>query len=256
MTEQTAVSFFRPQWPAPARVRAAISLRTGGISRAPYASNNLGAHVGDELTAVAKNRLQLLQALNLEQEPQWLQQVHGVKVSRARADGRVRTADACYTRETGLACAILTADCLPVLLCDRSGEQVAAVHAGWRSLAKGILPRVLSHFSVPPSQLMAYLGPAISARHFEVGVEVPEAFFQRALHAGHAEAIAAALRPGTRPMHFYADLYALAHAALEALGVTAIYGGDYCTYGDSERFFSYRRDGVTGRMASLIWLQD
>lgn len=252
----TAPAFFRPQWPAPAGVGAAISLRTGGASAGPYAGNNLGLHVGDDPAAVAGNRDQLQRVLGLVREPQWLQQVHGVKVARARADGLVRTADACFTRETGLACAVLTADCLPILLCDREGRQVAAVHAGWRSLARGIVPRALASFAAPPGQLMAYLGPAISVRHFEVGVEVPEAFFQRARDATHAEAIAAALRPGDRPLHFYADLYALARAALQAQGVTAIYGGDCCTYGEPERFFSYRRDGVTGRMASLIWLQD
>lgn len=255
MTDMTT-SFFYPQWPAPARVRAAISLRSGGVSRSPYHTHNLATHVGDDLEAVNYNRHQLLQALKLQSPPQWLHQVHGVKVSQARSDGLLRTADGCFTDESGLACAVLTADCLPVLLCDREGRQVAAVHAGWRSLAKGIVGRALARFTVPPEEVMAYLGPAIGVDHFEVGVEVAETFFRHALNASHAEAIAAALRPGNRPLHFYADLYALARAALQAQGVTAIYGGQACTYGEPERFYSYRRDGVTGRIASLIWLED
>lgn len=252
MTE-TAPAFYLPEWPAPPNVRAAISLRTGGVSRGVYASNNLALHVEDDPAAVTANRNALQRRLGLAQPPQWLTQIHGVKVVKAAADDRVRTADACITAEPGLACAVLTADCLPILLCDRQGRQVAAVHAGWRSLAQGIVPRVVARFQAPAEELLAYLGPAISARHFEVGVEVPEAFFKYAADEQHAEAIAAALAPGSRPLHFYADLYRLARAALNASGVRAVYGGDTCTYSESEHFYSYRRDGATGRMASLIW---
>lgn len=244
-----------PDWPAPATVRAAVTTRLAGASEGGYASFNLASHVGDNAEAVAANRLQLRDELALSTEPQWLEQVHGVKVVDAVADNRVRTADGTITTQQGLPCAVLTADCLPILLCDREGTQVAAVHAGWRSLAAGIVPRALARFNAPPEQIMAWLGPAISADHFEVGVDVLEAFFDTAGSVDHSDAIAAAMRPGDRPMHFYADLLQLARAALSECGVTASYGGGMCTYADAARFYSYRRDGQTsGRMASLIWL--
>ncbi|HSX84764.1 MAG TPA: laccase domain-containing protein, partial [Cellvibrio sp.] len=148
------------------------------------------------------------------------------------------------------------ADCLPILVCDQKGTQVAAIHAGWRSLAKGIIARTLQKFSAPGSQLLAYLGPAISQPHFEVGIEVLEAFFKMARNPQHSDDIAEAFMPGQRPLHFHADIYALARAELKALGVKAIYGGEFCTYTDSDRFYSYRREKTTGRMASLIWLTD
>ena len=243
-------------WPLPPTVRACITTRQGGISQPPFDHNNLALHVGDDPTRVAANRQQLCESLELGKTPQWLEQVHGVKVAMAKADGQVKTADACYTTEPGLACVIMTADCLPLLVCDREGTQVAAIHAGWRSLAKGIIARTLQKFSGPGSHLLAYLGPAISQPHFEVGIEVLEAFFKMARHSQQSDEIAQAFKPGQRPLHFYADIYALARAELKALGVKAIYGGDFCTYADSDRFYSYRRDKTTGRMASLIWLTD
>lgn len=244
-----------PDWPAPANVRSCITTRTGGVSQAPYESNNLALHVGDNPEDVRRNRQFLSESLQLARQPQWLEQIHGVKVVTARDDERVRTADGSYTLEPGQACVVMTADCLPVLLCDERGTQVAAVHAGWRGLAKGILERALDRFSCPASQLLAYLGPAIAQPHFEVGIDVLEVFFRAARSPLHSDEIAAAFKPSQRPMHFYADIYALARAELSALGVEAIYGGDYCTYADAERFYSYRRDKITGRMASLIWLQ-
>jgi YfiH family protein len=147
----------------------------------------------------------------------------------------------------------MTADCLPVLICDKQGTQVAAVHCGWRSLAQSILEKTLNNFT-QPSDLLVYLGPAISKQYFEVGVDVLEAFFQSSKSAAHTDQIAAAFNPGKRPLHFYADIYALARAELQALGVTHIFGGDCCTFEQKDKFYSYRRDGVTGRMASLIWL--
>ncbi|HEY7886541.1 MAG TPA: laccase domain-containing protein, partial [Cellvibrionaceae bacterium] len=212
MTE-IAPQYILPHWPAPTSVAAAISLRTGGISGGDFASNNLALHVGDNSASVEANRLQLTQALQLPRSPQWLTQVHGVKVVTAKTDGLVRTADAAITRENGLPCAILTADCLPVLLCDLAGTQIAAVHAGWRSLAKGIIQRTVAQFAAPGAELMAYFGPAISSRHFEVGIEVLEACFRHADNEQQVEAIEAAFRPSSRPLHFYADLYALARAA-------------------------------------------
>lgn len=244
-----------PEWPAPASVKAAVSTRCGGSSEGGYSSFNLAAHVGDDSASVLSNRQQLCAELALSAEPQWLEQVHGIKVVEAENDDRVRTADGTVTMQRGLPCAVLTADCLPILLCDRQGTQVAAIHAGWRSLAAGIVPRAVARFKAPPDQIMAWLGPAISADHFEVGVDVLEAFFDTAGSVTHSDAIAAAIRPGNRPLHFYADLFQLARAALSECGVSSVYGGGVCTYNDAERFYSYRRDGDTsGRMASLIWL--
>lgn len=243
-----------PDWPAPAGVRAAITTRRGGVSEGAFADFNLAMHVGDTESSVEQNRARLRDALNLAREPQWLEQVHGRKVVQAESDGWVRTADGAHTTEADLACAVLTADCLPVLLCNRKGTRVSAVHAGWRGLAKGVLASAVARFEEPSSELMAYLGPALSQAHFEVGVEVLEAFFDAARNPEHADAVAAAFAPSARPLHFCADLYALARAELSSLGLEAVYGGDYCTYRDRERFYSYRRDQRCGRMASLIWI--
>lgn len=243
-----------PSWPAPVVVRACITTRTGGVSLGPYAANNVGLHVGDNPAHVIQNRRALAQQLTLTTTPQWLEQIHGVKVIHAKSDGVVRTADGSYTDQPGVVCAVMTADCLPIFLCDKKGTQVAVVHCGWRSLANGICARALQKFTVDGADMLAYLGPAISQAHFEVGVDVLDAFFKRARNIEHQEQIAAAFKPGRRPLHFYADIYALARAELRALGVDAIYGEDDCTYTQRDRFFSYRRDGVTGRMASLIWL--
>lgn len=215
----------------------------------------MGLHVGDDAAVVLQNRSELCALLQLQQAPQWLEQIHGVKVVKAKGDGLVRTADGSYSNEVGQACVVMTADCLPILLCDRQGTQVAAIHCGWRSLAKGIVARALDKFSCPAQQLMAYLGPAISQPHFEVGVDVLDAFFKAARSLPHSEEIAAAFKPAQRPLHFYADIYALARAELRALGITQIYGGGICTYAEAGRFYSYRRDKVTGRMASLIWIE-
>ena len=249
-------NYITPNWPAPANVRACITTRVGGVSAAPYASNNFGLHVGDDLQKATQNRTALCADLSLSKTPQWLEQVHGVKVVNAKSDGLVRTADGSYSNEIGQACLVMTADCLPILLCDQAGTQVAAIHCGWRSLAKGISARVLEKFSSPHKNIIAYLGPAISQLHFEVGVDVLEAFFKSARSPEHADAIAKAFISAKRPLHFYGDIYALARAELNTLGVTQIYGGDYCTYAESKRFYSYRRDGATGRMASLVWLAE
>lgn len=243
-----------PDWPAPSQVRACITTREGGVSQSPYESLNLGAHVGDDPEAVQKNRQILRDSLSLQQEPQWLEQVHGVKVVEAHTDGLVRTADASFTDQVGVACLVMTADCLPILLCDKAGTKIAALHCGWRSLAKGICSEALVQLGIAPDQLLAYLGPAISQDNFEVGVDVLEAFFDASRNSAHTDAIATAFKPARRPLHFYADIYALARAELVALGVESIYGGGECTFADT-RFYSYRRDKTTGRMASLIWLE-
>lgn len=249
-----SLGWIEPEWPAPPSVRSCITTRAGGVSLPPYDANNLGLHVGDDPLRVAQNRQQLGERLELSMSPQWLEQVHGISVVEARSDGRVRTADGSFSREPGMACLVMTADCLPILLCDRQGTQVAALHCGWRSLAGGICEQGIATFDAPVSDLMAYLGPAISQAHFEVGIDVLNAFFAAARSAEHADDIAAAFLPGRRPLHFQADIYALARAELKSLGLTAVYGGDGCTVSESNRFYSYRRDHTTGRMASLIWL--
>lgn len=243
-----------PDWPAPAPVRAAITTRSAGGSQSPWQHNNLAYHVGDAPDAVAANRRALREQLGLAIEPQWLTQIHGVRVIAARPDGSARRADGATSDRPGQACVVLTADCLPVLLCDRAGRRVAAVHAGWRGLAKGVVQRAVARFAVPPEQLLAYLGPAISQRHFEVGDEVRRAFLRSVRSDVHRRALEAAFVPAARRAHHFADLYALARAELGALGVGAVYGGDRCTFSEPETFYSYRRDGRTGRFASLIWL--
>lgn len=244
-----------PDWPAPANVRAATSLRIGGHSRGAYASFNLGSHVGDDAEAVAANRRQLAEELKLPAEPQWLEQIHSDRVVEARADGLVRTADASFAQSPDVVCAVLTADCLPVLFCDRAGTRVAAAHAGWRGLAEGVLRSTAAALDCPPKELLVWLGPAIGPQAFETGVDVLEAFFEHAQSGAHTEAIAGCFRPHSeKPLHFRADIYGLARAELRQLGVDAIYGGDHCTLSEPESFFSYRRDKTTGRMASLIWL--
>lgn len=252
MTELFGIT---PDWPAPKGVKAFISTRAGGFSVPPYASNNFGLHVGDDPITVEKNRAQLCARLRLAKAPQWLEQIHGVKVVNAKPDGVVRTADGSYTNQRGLACLVMTADCLPILLCDKQGTQVAALHCGWRSLAKGICERALQKFSGNSSDILAYLGPAIAQPNFEVGIDVLEAFFKAARTDEHRELVGQSFISAHRPLHFFADIYALARAELSSLGIHAIYGGDYCTYTEVERFYSYRRDKTTGRMASLIWLE-
>ncbi|WP_444929610.1 peptidoglycan editing factor PgeF [Microbulbifer sp. SSSA002] len=243
-----------PNWPAPAGVRAAVTLRTGGHSAGHYSSFNLATHVGDKEQAVVANRQQLREELKLPSEPQWLEQIHSDRVVEASDDALVRTADACFSVQKDIVCAVLTADCLPVLLCDKRGRRVAAAHAGWRGLAAGILRNTVRAMECDPGELMVWLGPAIGPEAFETGIDVLEAFFENALSSRHTETIASCFRPhAKKPLHFLTDIYALARAELAEMGVADVYGGDFCTLSESERFFSYRREGVTGRMASLIW---
>jgi YfiH family protein len=233
------------------------TLRVGGSSRAPYASLNLGGHVGDAAIAVAKNRRSLREAAGLPNEPCWLSQVHGTRVADLDADSMGGEADAAVTSEPGRVCAILTADCLPVLLAAAAGGRVAAAHAGWRGLAAGVIEAAVQAMGVTPQDLLAWLGPAIGPRHFEVGAEVREAFLKEDPGAGMA--FTASTRGGVGELgggeRYRADIYSLARRRLERLGVERIYGGGDCTYSSAERYFSYRRDGQTGRQASLIWLE-
>jgi len=237
-------SLLTPDWPAPASVRACVTPRQGGVSLPPFDTFNLGDHVGDDPAAVAQNRLRLSGEFDIQ--PAWLKQVHGLAVADADPS-RVVEADASWTNRPGIACTVMTADCLPVLFCDQAGTQVAAAHAGWRGLAGGVLEATLDRLNVPPAQVLVWLGPAIGPQAFEVGLEVRDAFT-----AVHPEA-ARAFVDGERPGKLMADIYALARIRLAARGVTAVYGGGLCTVSD-ERFFSYRRTPQGGRFASLVWL--
>jgi YfiH family protein len=247
MPERKEAGWIVPDWPVPAHVRSAITTRQGGVSVAPYDSFNLADHVGDAPDAVRSNREQLHGELGLPSEPQWLEQVHGCEVAEVADQATVCRADAATATEPGRVCAVLTADCLPLLLCNRSGSRVAAVHAGWRGLVAGVIESTLARFEDDPSELLVWLGPAIGPEVFEVGPEVREAFV--AAHPAD-EACFMANRPG----HWLADIYQLARNRLQRAGAGYVGGGDYCTVSEPERFFSYRRDGVTGRMASLIWI--
>ncbi|XKH00094.1 peptidoglycan editing factor PgeF [Marinobacter nauticus] len=247
-----AVPVITAKWPAPANVRALCTIRQGGVSQPPWDSLNLGVHVGDNPGDVRENRHRLAQQAVLEETNiGWLNQVHGTDVVELSPDNiqTVPDADASYTRHPGIACAILTADCLPVILADRAGTVVGAAHAGWRSLCGGVLENLIAAMAVDPSELVAWLGPAIGPQKFEVGPEVREAFV-----ANSPESDEAFTSEGARQGHYLADIYRLARIRLMAAGVTDIHGGGLCTVSDTERFYSYRRDGQTGRMATLVWL--
>ncbi|MEH6591999.1 MAG: peptidoglycan editing factor PgeF [Halioglobus sp.] len=249
-----AVELITPDWPAPANVSAFVTTRVGGVSTGVYRGLNVGDHVGDEPAAVQANRELLQECLEPETQLQWLSQVHGVDVIRAPCQGAIPIADTQWTNQPQIACAIMTADCLPVLFCDYSGTVVAAAHAGWRGLLAGVLEATINAMPVTTGDLMAWLGPAIGPRAFEVGGEVRDAFLADA-NALEEQAIAACFHPDVPDSNrFYCDLYALARLRLSRSGLTAIYGGEDCTYSDSKRFYSYRRDGQTGRMVSLIYL--
>ena len=242
-----------PDWPAPAHVKTLQTTRQGGASVAPYDSFNLGSHVGDNPLVVTRNRMSL-NAL-LPGEPVWLEQVHGTAVADADHAGCVVRADACIARHQGSVCVVMTADCLPVLLCDKQGTVIGAAHAGWKGLAAGVIEATVQAMGVAPQNLMAWLGPAISRDAFEVGEEVRAIFVKNDPRAASAFAPSPLRGEGRgEGEKWLADIYALARLRLNALGITQTYGGGYCTYREHEKFFSYRRDGVTGRMGTFIWL--
>lgn len=228
--------FLIPDWPAPMNVRALVTTRAHG---------NLADHVDDEKSAVAARRAELRR--HLPGEPVWLSQVHGTRCVEADASTRGIEADASVARAPGVVCAVLTADCLPILLCDEAGRAVGAVHAGWRGLAAGVLEAAVAALAIPGERLLAWLGPAIGPMAFEVGDEVRAAFVT-------GDPAAADAFIAGRPGKWGCDLYALARRRLRALGVEHIFGGDFCTFSETGRFYSYRREGATGRMASLIWI--
>ena len=237
-------NWINPEWSAPPGIRAASTLCTGGVSTGVYASWNLGTHVGDDPAHVIANRLLLKQQLALPSEPIWLNQVHGCQVIKASALASGAMADASYSREVGVVCAVMTADCLPLLLCSEDGLSVAVVHCGWRGLLAGIIEQVL--INIGSGSLLAWMGPAIGPQAFVVGSEVRQLFIDK--NPDHVQAFFK-----QSDGQWLADLYKIARTDLGTVGINQIYGGDRCTYSDSDRFFSHRRQGVTGRMATLIW---
>ncbi len=242
-------SLIYPDWPAPDTVKAVSTTRQGGFSPSPFDGLNLSVHVGDAINSVTNNRISLIKDAQLPEPPRWLNQVHGTTISTANDWQLGDEADAIVSEHANQVCAIMTADCLPILLCNQQGNIVTAIHAGWRSLATGIIEKTLQHFHCPPQQIMAWFGPAIGPTQFEVGSDVCHAFCQHSIHAQQAF-------QQTDPHHYLANIYLLARQRLNALGIHAIFGGEFCTVSEPTRFFSYRRDGVTGRMASMIWISN
>jgi YfiH family protein len=248
MARATAdIQLIIPDWAAPPSVGAASTTRIGGVGQGPFSNLNLADHVGDDPDSVQQNRRRLVARLGLSENPCWLKQVHGIEIVPAEQVHRPVSADGSITTQVGVVCAVLTADCLPVLFCDRDGTHIAAVHGGWRGLAAGVLEAAVDAFrarGIQPANLLAWLGPAIGPAAYEVGTEVFEALGQ------DRDRQALSNNAGSR---WQLDLYALARARLHSQKVDRIYGGGDCTMADAKRFFSYRRDGVCGRQATLIW---
>lgn len=240
-------TFIVPDWPALSHVKALCTTRHAGFSAAPYDSLNLGDHVADDPIHVQRNRQQLVRLADLPEMPLWLNQTHSTRVINSNEWHIGVEADAIISEQPRHVCSVLTADCLPLLVCDVQGSQVAAIHAGWRGLLNGIIETTVNRFQSPKHDLLVWLGPAIGPSAFEVGPEVYQAFVSQQPSA--AEAFSASDNG-----HHYADIYQLARQRLQVCGVSNIFGGDYCTFNQAELFFSYRRERVTGRMASVIWL--
>jgi YfiH family protein len=240
------IEVIEPDWNAPATVRALCTTRRGGVSGAPFDSLNFGLHVGDDPANVKSNRERLRRELELPSEPDWISQTHGTHCVILEQEAE-RDADAAITREPGRVAVVMVADCLPVLLCNRDGSEVAAVHAGWRGLQAGVIGASLARMHSPAADLMAWIGPGISRLHFEVGDEVREAF-----QASQAASEKFFEPHGTG--HWMCDLAGLAQQQLESMGVSRVLRDSHCTYRDADQFYSYRRDGSSGRMAALIWI--
>ncbi len=235
-----------PSWNAPPRVRACCTTRRGGSSRPPYDELNLGLHVGDDDASVRRNRARLVADLGLPAEPDWIRQTHSTRVVTLERDAG-RDADAAITREPGRVAVVMIADCLPILVASRDGGEVAAIHAGWRGLAAGIVEAALASIESAPAELSAWIGPGISRAHFEVGDDVRDAF------AARLDTVSAYFEPHGAG-HWLCDLPGIAAHLLERAGVGEVGRAPHCTHRDRGRFFSYRRDGVTGRMAAMIWI--
>lgn len=239
------MDWLEADWPAPDFIKAGITLRQGGVSKKPYDSLNLASHVGDELKAVKKNR----ESLDVPSEPQWLEQVHSTKAILLPNEVAVPKADASYTFENNIVCAVMTADCLPLLITDITGSCVAAIHAGWRGLCDGIIEETIKQLPAESASLLVWLGPAIGPAVYEIGEDVYDAFTKDDVEAKKSFS-------NTSDKHWLFDIYRLATLRLNRLGVNQIFGGDHCTLSEKEQFFSYRRDNVTGRMASMIWIEE
>lgn len=243
------LSYLPASWThRPANVHAVTTLKQGGVSTGDYSEYNLATHVGDDVLAVEKNRQKLMNDLQLPAQPVWLEQVHSNIIINAGEKAATLQADASFSRLPGVVCAVLTADCLPVFFCNSAGTEVAVAHAGWRGLHAGILSKTVAAMHTSNDEIQVSLGPAIGPQAFEVGEEVLQAFVEK---NGQNESAFSATRPG----HFLCDIYQLARIELAALSVNQVTGGDYCTYDESQRFYSYRRHKNTGRMASLIWME-
>lgn len=238
-----------PEWPAPDNIVAFTTTRIGGVSKGSYQGLNLADHVGDNREDVQSNRTQLLKNCKGLGSIRWLQQIHSTTAIDAEK-ASPQPADASYTTQTGIGCAVMTADCLPLLICQRQGQEVAAIHAGWRGLLDGIIEKTIRSMKSAPEELLVWLGPAISGKNYEVGPEIYRQFVSY-----NPQAASAFIPSSSNRHHYMANLYTLAKQRLERLGihVNAIYGGSYCTYADNSQFYSYRRDGETGRMVSLIY---
>jgi hypothetical protein len=244
---------FAPDWPAPARVRAWVTERAGGASSGSYAALNLGVHVGDSPERVAENRARLRAGVPLPSEPAWLEQVHGATVLDLDLDldldrDAVGAADGAVTSRAGVVCAVLTADCLPVIFATRDGGRVGVAHAGWRGLLNGVLPAAVGALRSQPAEIVAWLGPAIGPASYEVGADVRDAYVACDARSS------VAFTPNARG-RWQADLYALARASLADAGVKDVHGGAFCTFAEAHRFFSHRREAPCGRFATLVWLE-
>ena len=242
------IEIITPDWDAPKNIVAFTTTRQGGVSVAPYDSLNLAAHVQDDPIAVRKNRVKMMEQFNLPQEPAWLTQTHSTIAVKNTLDYSLCEADASFTDEPDLVCVVLTADCLPLLVCDKQGTQVAAIHAGWRGLADGVIEATIERLTAAREDLLVWLGPAIGPRVYEVGEDVYQAFID------HDQKAVLAFR-ALSEKKWMMNVYTLAHQRLSNLGIVNISGGDHCTYTEAEKFYSFRREGVTGRMASLIYLR-
>ncbi len=252
-----------PDWPAPKNVKAWSTYRNGGYSETPFNQMNLAHHVSDDKNTVNRNRQLLRESLALPAEPCWLKQTHSIDVVKATSQTGHYQADGSFTSQSGVVCIVMTADCLPILLCNKKGSVVAAVHAGWRGLLNGIIGVAVKKLETPADQILAWLGPAIGPQSFEVRDDLREAFVKNDCKAKNAFSLRSSIelttesigRPKDKSDGFWlADIYQLAELQLQRLGIEHIYGKKWCTYKERALFYSYRRDGVTGRMASLIWL--
>lgn len=242
------LTWLAADWPAPDNIKAGCSTRCHGVSEGVYQGLNLGDHVDDDPVAVEKNRRLLIESLSCPNTLLWLQQTHS-DIAIEHQGAINQPADACYTQQPGKVCVVMSADCLPILMCNQSGTEIAAIHAGWRGMAKGIIEKTLQQLTTPAEQLLVWFGPAISIQHYEVGPEVKQPFMQNNLDVTHC------FKPGNGD-RCYASLTELAKTTLQQAGIKTIYGGDYCTFEDADLFYSYRRDGITGRQASLIWFDN